>query len=98
MSERGYNTIGTDDTNQASQPPTGKAPASFIIGGGTVVADECVGGDVDAVFRAGGGAAAVTMHVSWPISHPLALRDEAVVESLRACRETGLPLWLVEQT
>ena len=98
VSERGYNTIGTDDTNQASQPPTGKAPASFIIGGGTVVADECVGGDVDAVFRAGGGAAAVTMHASWPISHPLALRDEAVVESLRACRETGLPLWLVEQT
>ena len=78
-------------------PPRGSAPSFFVVGGGVVVADECAGGDVDAVFRKGGGAAAVTTHQTWPAGHPFFMTQDAQLESLRSCGETGLPLWLAEE-
>jgi hypothetical protein len=68
-----------------------------VVGGGVVVADDCAGGDVDAVFRKGGGAAAVTTHQTWPAGHPFFMTQDAQLESLRSCGETGLPLWLAEE-
>ena len=84
-------------TRDPHAPPVGAAPSSFVVGGGVVVADECAGGDVDAVFREGGGEAAVTTHQTWPAAHPLASREAAQLEALRPCGETGMPLWLAEE-
>ena len=78
-------------------PPRGSAPSFFVVGGGVVVADECAGGDVDAVFRKGGGKAAVTTHQTWPAGHPFATTQDAQLEAMRPCGETGLPLWLAEK-
>jgi hypothetical protein len=85
-----------NQARQATSAPPGEAPVCFVVNGGVVVADDCVAGDVDAVFGVGVGKAAVTAHVVWPIGHPFALREDATVEALRPCPETGLPLWLVE--
>ena len=84
-------------THESRAPPTGAAPSCFVVGGGVIVADECAGGDVDAVFRKGGGKAAVTTHQTWPAGHPFVMREDAHVEALRPCGETGLPLWLAEE-
>ena len=84
-------------TRDPRAPPVGAAPSAFVVGGGVVVADECAGGDVDAVFREGGGEAAVTTHQTWPAAHPLASREAAQLEALRPCGETGMPLWLAEE-
>ena len=54
-------------------------------------------GDVDAVFRKGGGKAAVTTHQTWPAGHPFVMREDAHIEALRPCGKTGLPLWLAEE-
>ena len=86
---------GADASDRA--PPTGSAPSCFVVGGGVVVADECAGGDVDAVFRKGGGKAAVTTHQTWPAGHPFVMREDAHIEALRPCGKTGLPLWLAEE-
>ena len=48
--------------------------------------------DVDAVSR---GAAAVSTLSVWPESHPFALLDDVLVESLRDDPFTGLPRWVV---
>jgi hypothetical protein len=73
--------------------PTGAAPSAFVVRGGTVVADDCEGGDVDAVMA---GKAAVVFAQTWPQGHPFALLDAAAVEALRPERESGMPLWLCE--
>lgn len=88
---------GTKPPRDPRAPPVGAAPSAFVVGGGVVVADECAGGDVDAVFREGGGEAAVTTHQTWPAAHPLASREAAQLEALRPCGETGMPLWLAEE-
>ena len=81
----------------SSRPSRRRRASAFVVGGGVVVADECAGGDVDAVFREGGGEAAVTTHQTWPAAHPLASREAAQLEALRPCGETGMPLWLAEE-
>ena len=69
------------------------APSAFVVRGGTVVADDCEGGDVDAAMA---GKAAVVFAQTWPQGHPFALLDAAAVEALRPERESGMPLWLCE--
>ena len=76
----------TDDTT--ARP----LPRAFTISTGVVVADESPRGDVDAVSR---GAAAVSVLSVWPESHPFALLDDVLVESLRDDPRTGLPRWIV---
>lgn len=67
-------------------------PRAFTISTGVVVADESPRGDIDAVSR---GAAAVSTLSVWPESHPFALLDDVLVESLRDDPHTGLPRWIV---
>ena len=67
-------------------------PRAFTLSTGVVVADESPRGDVDAVSR---GAAAVSTLSVWPESHPFALLDDVLVESLRPDPSTGLPRWVV---
>ena len=79
-------------SSKASPPsPIPRVPRGFVVGPGTVVADECTLGDVDAVLR---GKAAVVTLPSWPQGHPFALLDPALVEALRPHPDTGMPLWL----
>ena len=74
------------DRSQCPRPPR-----AFVVSGGTVVADDCVGGDVDAVMR---GMAAVVTVGTWPPGHPFSLVDDAAVEALRPAEGSGLPAWL----
>ena len=88
--------IKTRDRDAPVDPrsrPTGVAPSAFVVRGGTVVADDCEGGDVDAAMA---GKAAVVFAQTWPQGHPFALLDAAAVEALRPERESGMPLWLCE--
>ena len=63
--------------------PTGSTPNAFVMRGGMVVADDCEGGDVDAVMA---GKAAVVFAQTRAHGHPFALLDAAAVEA-RSARE-----------
>jgi hypothetical protein len=72
-----------------------RAPSAFVIGPGTIVADDAPRGDVDVVFASDGGGAAVVTKQTWPQGHPFALLDAVAVEALRGDPNAGgLPLWL----
>jgi hypothetical protein len=67
--------------------------AEFRVSRGTLLTDECAGGDVEAVMA---GRAAVGLVQTWPASHPFTLRDELLVWALEGGGAEGLPLWLDE--
>lgn len=80
--------VTDDDADDETHP----LPRAFTISTGVVVADESPRGDIDAVSR---GAAAVSTLSVWPESHPFALLDDVLVESLRDDPRTGLPRWII---
>ena len=67
-------------------------PAVFMIQQGTVLSDHATSGDVEAVFS---GRAAVTTLQTWPVGHPLCLRDEVMAAALDE-GEGGMPAWLMQ--
>ena len=80
--------VTDDDADDETHP----LPRAFTISTGVVVADESPRGDIDAVSR---GAAAVSTLSVWPESHPFALLDDVLVESLRDDPRSGLPRWII---
>lgn len=68
----------------------GQVPYSFVIQQGTLLSDHATAGDVEAVFS---GRAAVGTLQTWPVGHPLSLRDDVLSAAL--CEDSsGLPAWL----
>lgn len=73
-----------------AQPSARQIPSVFTLSKGTILNDHATAGDVEAVFD---GKAAVSTLQTWPVGHPLSLRDDVMAASLEE-DDGGLPLWL----
>jgi hypothetical protein len=67
-----------------------QVPGSFVIRRGTLLTDHATAGDVEAVFSS---RAAVSTLQTWPVGHPLSLRDAVLAAALDEDAD-GLPAWL----
>jgi hypothetical protein len=65
-------------------------PRSFVIRRGTLLNDHATAGDVEAVFSS---RAAVSTLQTWPVGHPLSLRDAVLATALDEDAD-GMPAWL----
>jgi len=83
--------MASSSSSSSGFPTARGLPQGFVVGPGTIVADDVALGDVDAILR---GKAAVVTLPSWPQGHPFALLDAALVETLRPHAQSGMPLWL----
>jgi hypothetical protein len=67
-----------------------QVPGSFVIRRGTLLNDHATAGDVEAVFSS---RAAVSTVQTWPVGHPLSVRDAVLAAALGEDAD-GLPAWL----
>jgi hypothetical protein len=67
-----------------------QVPGSYVIRRGTLLNDHATAGDVEAVFSS---RAAVSTLQTWPVGHPLSLRDAVMAAALDENAD-GMPAWL----
>jgi hypothetical protein len=75
-----------DDQQQQQQ----QLPGSFVIRRGTLLNDHATAGDVEAVFSS---RASVNTLQTWPVGHPVSLRDAVLAAALDEDAD-GMPAWL----